>query len=693
MVCLSCNISGCFKFNKLSQACANPSAMNRSKSILSLQGARGAGNWISSQCSQFRRWLGGAGGSDDDPEEKVPEGKEHLKRALEKIEKDSMRYKNTNVKPWIDRNGRIIWPQSRIFVAKIVRGQAFETFMGIVILLNIVLMIVEADADASCYPDHADDVLACPSRSANVPWIQVCNVVLQVIYTTECCMRAFVERENYVWNRWNQLDLFTTLPGWLTLAMSTSVNFALFRTLRAVRLLRAGRLLISIPEIYILTSGLASALKPILFGSIMLLTVIILWSIIVVEFLHPTNVSINYGGCERCPRGFQNVYSASLTLFSQLVAQDSWSQLSLPLAEIAPWTTPLLFIILMTVSLGVMNLILAVVVEKAAEARENDQERKMQQKEKEREQNMIELAVLCDRMDEDGSGALSLKEMLHGFDTDVNFKSLMAFMDIERDDMQTIFQVLDSDGSGEVDYVEFCHHLGSCGKRDPLMMSSLTRYSIMELKNLVSTITTDIAKVLEQNTQMLHEQLDLLCYVPGCEKAAQELKKRRLEAHIDLTSPVTSSNGLIAQLSSMRGGNKPAPVLVDPDEIHDRMLVAGKQFQAMQLQLDGLMMKAEELKKDALLSLEDDRPSMRSSAKSDRSSARSDSSNLYLADEKEAEELRRTALQDSFDERFRELLQKFHVRYVKEEQMQVKCQEIVSSLAELLKRPMVQQEL
>jgi len=622
---------------------------------------------------------------------------EHLKRALQKIEQDSMRYKNTNVKPWIDRNGRIIWSQSRIFVAKIVRGQVFETFMGIVILLNIVLMIVEADADASCYPDYASDLLSCPSRSATVPWIQASNVVLQVIYTTECCMRAFVERESYVWNRWNQLDLFTTLPGWLTLAMSTSVNFALFRTLRAVRLLRAGRLLISIPEIYILTSGLASALKPILFGSIMLLTVIILWSIIVVEFLHPTNTAIDYGGCERCSRGFQNVYSASLTLFSQLVAQDSWSQLSLPLAEKAPWTTPLLFIILMTVSLGVMNLILAVVVEKAAEARENDQERKMQQKEKEREQNMIELAVLCDRMDEDGSGALSLKEMLHGFDTDVNFKSLMAFMDIERDDMQTIFKVLDTDGSGEVDYVEFCHHLGSCGKRDPKMMSSLTGYSIMELKNLVSTITTDIAKVLEQNTQMLHEQLDLLCYVPGCEKAAQELKKRRqqqhlLEAHIDLTSPITSSNGLVAPLGSMRG-TKPAPTVVDPDEIHNRMLVAGKQFQAMQLQLDGLLMKAEELKKEALMNLEDDRPSMRSSARSDRSSARSDSSNLYLADQKEAEELRRTALQESFDERFRELLQKFHVRYVKEEQMQLKCQEIVSSLAELLKRPMVQQEL
>lgn len=62
-----------------------------------------------------------------------------------------MRYKNTNVKPWIDRNGRIIWSQSRIFVAKIVRGQVFETFMGIVILLNIVLLERERELFSSAH--------------------------------------------------------------------------------------------------------------------------------------------------------------------------------------------------------------------------------------------------------------------------------------------------------------------------------------------------------------------------------------------------------------------------------------------------------------------------------------------------------------------------------------------------------------
>jgi hypothetical protein len=40
----------------------------------------------------------------------------------------------------------------------------------------------------------------------------------------------------------------------------------------------------------------------------------------------------------------------------------------------APWTAPFLFFIMMTVSLGVMNLILAGIVERAAEARANDQD-------------------------------------------------------------------------------------------------------------------------------------------------------------------------------------------------------------------------------------------------------------------------------------------------------------------------------
>ena len=49
-----------------------------------------------------------------------------------------------------------------------------------------------------------------------------------------------------------------------------------------------------------------------------------------------TLARIDYGDCDRCNRGFAGVYTASLTLFSQLVAQDNWSEISIPIAEQHP---------------------------------------------------------------------------------------------------------------------------------------------------------------------------------------------------------------------------------------------------------------------------------------------------------------------------------------------------------------------
>ena len=69
---------------------------------------------------------------------------------------------------------------------------------------------------------------------------------------------------------------------------------------------------------------------------------------------------------------------------------------------------------------------------------------------------MVELALLCDSMDVDGNGSLSLEEMLDGYDYNPQFNALMQQMepwllfvaisrpeDIRRSDIETIFAVLD----------------------------------------------------------------------------------------------------------------------------------------------------------------------------------------------------------------------------------------------------------
>ena len=143
---------------------------------------------------------------------------------------------------------------------------------------------------------------------------------------------------------------------------------------------------------------------------------------------------------------------------------------------------------------------------------------------------MVELAVLCDRMDNDGSGALSLQEMLDGFDYDLDFQKVMARMDIERSEVETLFKALDADASGELDFLEFCYHLGSCKRRDPLMLSALTRYGVMEVKTLIHS---EVSKALEEQRQMLQDQLELLSHIPSCEQAAKELQQKRLEKACD----------------------------------------------------------------------------------------------------------------------------------------------------------------
>ena len=78
-------------------------------------------------------------------------------------------------------------------------------------------------------------------------------------------------------------------------------------------------------------------------------------------------------------------------------------------------------------------------------------------------------------MDADESGSLSLEEMLKGYDNIEPFCRLMQVMDIRREDMETIFRVLDSDMSGEVSYFEFCQHLSGFFERDPAIMQSLIK--------------------------------------------------------------------------------------------------------------------------------------------------------------------------------------------------------------------------
>ncbi|CAL1172868.1 unnamed protein product [Cladocopium goreaui] len=217
---------------------------------------------------------------------------DHLQTTLAVIQ--SRRYINNVKRPWLDEDGNPMWGEWRTWAAKVVFSQAFETCMG-------ALVGAEADQDAQCYPEWADKYAQCPNRSE------------------ESIVRAYVERNRFCCNPWNVTDLMIVILGWASIALST-LNLSLLRLSRLVRVLRAARVFISVPEFYLLVSGLFSSFKAIVFGSMILVSVIGFWAVVAVEAFHPVVSSLSFAGCQRCDMSFRSVTSAGVTLFQQIVA-------------------------------------------------------------------------------------------------------------------------------------------------------------------------------------------------------------------------------------------------------------------------------------------------------------------------------------------------------------------------------------
>eukprot|EP00438_Fugacium_kawagutii_P031789 Skav230995 [mRNA] locus=scaffold1822:126054:127025:- [translate_table: standard] len=286
------------------------------------------------------------------------ENEEYVTQTVEQIK--SLRYQAyVDQKPWLDAEGNMIWSQWRMKAGEIIFSQAFETCMGCIICLNIGIIMFETNQDAQCFPAYAENVKDCPYRSTSQLWSNVLNMILNVVYTLECAARLYVERSSFFCNRWNLIDLLTLVAGWLASSGINIGNVAVLRMFRLVRVVRAVRVLVSIPEFYLLITGLYSSIKAILFGAMMLVSVILFWAVISVEVLHPYTSRLQFDQCERWPKCFANIFSASVTRFQQIVAGDAWGAISIPLVEDQPWTAVILFSILITISLGVLNLILA----------------------------------------------------------------------------------------------------------------------------------------------------------------------------------------------------------------------------------------------------------------------------------------------------------------------------------------------
>lgn len=385
------------------------------------------------------------------------------------------------------------WPTLRKSIARVATTTHYEFSISMVILVNLMMVCYETDLDAD--PD-----------SEKPPWLRPTALVILMFYLAELALRVYAFRWDFFASKSNLVDVFTlVLDVFLEITENlvkapSPTGLRVTRVLRAVRFVRAVRTLMMFRELYMMLHGFVSALRALLWAMVILGVMLTMWSVLAVEILHPLNLEVAetgvYEGCERCPRAFESVMSSNITFMQQIIAGDSWGLVSIPIIEKYPWSGVLIFCVMVTIDLGLLNLILTVIVDRAQAAHQEDTKFLMQQRMEHYEVAKRKLHKLCCAMDTDDSGSLSLEELMDGFDNLPEFQDTMRLMDVAREDLASLFQVLDEDMSGAVDYEEFVEQLHKLKCQDKNMLLVFLRSDLKKVKDHTKDTSKRVDRLL-----------------------------------------------------------------------------------------------------------------------------------------------------------------------------------------------------
>lgn len=417
----------------------------------------------------------------------------------------------------VEHDSRAARVRSRL--AHIIMNQKFEMCVGIVIISNFVVIALETDVRARQDKSRSNGSETEASESILL-FISIINLIYLLLYTIESSVRMYVFRCDFFNHMWNNFDLVIVATGALAEILDAISRQSAgvagldgLRTLRTIRMLRATRILVSFDELYALVSGLTNAMKTLMWAGILMLMVLTMWSIVAVEYIKPLMPGINnvngFGTCSWCPSAFDNVLLSNLTFF-QIISGDGWSHVARPLIEEHGWTALLFVAVIFSMVFGLLNLVVAVMVDSAHQAREADIMNMAAKKDAARAAAWDCFSDMVGELDENGDGEISVEELKTGL---LNRHDLLSayltIMGIEMSDLEMVFELLDADGDGTVTHEEFTHQLYQMKTQELPITLCYVKAGVSKVQHDLEKMSAEIQSKLVQMMQHCSQDVNM----------------------------------------------------------------------------------------------------------------------------------------------------------------------------------------
>jgi len=380
----------------------------------------------------------------------------------------------------------------------------FDYIVGAVILFNAICVGIESNLSLQNLNMDPEEI------AYNLQTLENLEYVFLSIYYVELFLRFFAGGWR-IFSRVIAFDILLVLLGTVAVLHSHLMAAGLtngsggslaqklepilvLRVLRLLRLLRALRMVKYFKTLWRLVNGLVHTTSTMISTFVLLLLTIYISACMAIEIIskdsvlrsaEETRVILDYS--------FSSLGTVMIT-FVQFVTMDSIASIYLPLVKRRRWLCVFFGLLIVIISVALMNLVTAVLVETAIENSKKDQDFAAQRIRRLRPQ----LKKAFRLMDVDGSRTVSREEVVASHS---HFPSAVL-KSVPRGSLPDLFDMLDSDGTGEIGEETFVEGVME------FILSDLSFTAMQELKLLAQmrswqqSTTTQLSCIHERLKQL-----------------------------------------------------------------------------------------------------------------------------------------------------------------------------------------------
>jgi Ca2+-binding EF-hand superfamily protein len=366
----------------------------------------------------------------------------------------------------------------------------YEIFGGLMIALNASVIAWEAQ--------HAAE-LADLGHDGTTAYFQLLGLLFGLWFAVELALRVFVQGflplffSEERW--WNVIDVLVVLGFVLDLVLtvadvSSGLDLSLLRVIRLLRVVRVLRVLRSFKnmrDMRIMVSMLCSAVVPLIWISVILLSVCMTFAIFFTDAV-ADYIRVRSGSDDPDLAALRHYYGdlprTVATLFMSITGGVDWEGVAQPLSVVSGWCVAAFYVFIAFSAFAMLNVISAIFIDTTIQRSKNDREFVIQTEMEGKRDFINTMDMLFVELDQDGDGEINLEELQQHMllpKVEAYFKSL----DLDVTQAKKLFGLMDLDHSGTISREEFivgCSRLR--GEARELNVAIL-QYEVRWIKNLV----------------------------------------------------------------------------------------------------------------------------------------------------------------------------------------------------------------